>query len=191
MALGRIVVRISHSSLGGTGSNSWHFRADGPFEDSFGHAEDLALDIKAFYASCGSLFPDTGVWSFDGLILGVGADEGQTYSIANWSQPGSAAGGVLPPQTCIVVGWRTPSGGRSGRGRTFLGPLTTNAVEANGTIETTKLGVCRTAATALVNASTGTIGAALGVFSPQDGVVRDFTSAVVHDKFAYLGSRRD
>jgi len=191
MALGRLVVRISHSSLGGTGSNTWHFRADGDFSASFGLAEDIALDIKAFYAACGTLFPDTGTWSFDGLVLGVGPDEGQTYSIANWTQPGSAAGGVLPPQTCIVVGWRTPSGGRSGRGRTFLGPLTTNAVEANGTIETTKLGVVRAAATALVAQSEDYVGAALGVFSPQDVVLRDFTSAVVHDKFAYLGSRRD
>lgn len=191
MALGRIVVRLSHASLGGTGTNSWHFRADGAFEDVADAAEDVSATIKQFYTACASLFPDTSVLSWDGTVVGVGVDEGKTQAIAGFTNVGTTAGGVLPPALAIVVGWKTSSGGRSGMGRTFVGPLVPAVQDTTGTIDTAKLTVIRNAAIAVVTQSTAMVQHALGVWSPQDQVVRDFTGSAVRDKFAVLRSRRD
>jgi len=191
MAIGRIVVRLSHASLGGTGSNSWHFRSDGDFSGIGDAADDVSATIKAFYTACASLFPDTAVISWDGTVIGVGADEGATHAVAGFTNVGTTAGGVMAPALAICVGWKTSSGGRSGMGRTFVGPLVPACQDTTGTIDTAKLGIIRTAALNVVSQSQAMTLHALGVWSPQEAVLRDFTSAAVRDKFAVLRSRRD
>jgi hypothetical protein len=108
-----------------------------------------------------------------------------------WSIGAGGGGNVLPPANCIVVGWRTSGGGRRGRGRTFLGPLDSILLEANGGVVDLELTAIRDAAAALVDASDSFNDGALGVFSPTGNLFRDFVSSAVRDQFAVLRSRRD
>lgn len=91
----------------------------------------------------------------------------------------------------VVVSWRTSSATRSGRGRTFVGPLVWNAQEGNGTPSSTVLAAINTSAADLVSASKGTNGWSFGVLSTQQGLFRDVTGHSVRDRFAFLSSRRD
>ena len=103
-----------------------------------------------------------------------------------WQIPHAA-----PPATALVVGWRTSSASRAGRGRTFLSPLTAAAVEGDGTVSGTQLAAVRGAAQTLIDSSTTEGDGAFGVYSQSQSLLRDFVSVRVQDKFAVLRSRRD
>jgi hypothetical protein len=90
-----------------------------------------------------------------------------------------------------VVGWRTASATRAGRGRTFLGPIGSGALDSDGTIKSDTLDAVRTAAQDLVADSLGFGNGALVVYSPTHDIARDFTASAVRDQFAVLRSRRD
>lgn len=187
----RAVIRISHASLGGFGSNTWHIRTTGVGGTDNSQLDEAMTAVEDFYQACVGSFPDTANMIFDGTCDGILDNAGETEEIDGWTVPGGTPGPALPPANAIVVGWRASTGGRSGRGRTFLGPICTAANESNGTIAPTQLNAVRAAATALVDASTGPGEWAVGVFSPQDSLVRDITASAVRDLFAVLRSRRD
>ncbi|MGZ7255952.1 hypothetical protein ACXWPU_09410, partial [Streptococcus pyogenes] len=48
-----------------------------------------------------------------------------------------------------------------------------------------------TAANALVAASTGLNGSALGIYSQKESLLRDITGMRIRDRWSYLSSRRD
>jgi len=104
---------------------------------------------------------------------------------------GGAAGQNLSALLAVVVGWRTASATRSGRGRTFVGPLVLSANEGNGTPSPQVLTAINNAASALVNDSQAANGWAFGVLSTRQGTFRDVAGHSVRDRFAFLSSRRD
>jgi hypothetical protein len=91
----------------------------------------------------------------------------------------------------VCISWRTSAASRSGRGRTFIGPLNKTAAEIDGSPTAGVLSSLRNAADDLVAAVGNADGTGLGVYSVKQGVLRDFTGATVADRFAYLSSRRD
>jgi hypothetical protein len=91
----------------------------------------------------------------------------------------------------VVISWRTTSASRSGRGRTFLGPMGIQSLQSDGTPAAGLISAVRTAAQTLVDAQGNVDGTSLGVLSVKQGLLRDFTGSTVHDKWAYLSSRRD
>lgn len=188
MATWRAVVTLNHAALGGTGTNTWHLRTA---ISDVGQANVIMGLVEDFYTGINGYFPDSASINWDGELVGVGANEGDFLEVADWTVVGGTAGGVLPPSQSIVVGWRTETGGRSGKGRTFLGPMHNNTLEANGTPDPTCLGNIRDAAADLVSASLADGNGALGVWSRQDSLLRDFTSSAVRDSFGSLRSRRD
>ena len=188
----RAVVTITNANLGGTGTNTWHVRLAEPPVTSVTEAlEDAMEAIRLFYDQIKPTFNTVTEFRWDGLAAGVGPDEGQFLETTGWSVVGILAGGTLPPANCIVVGWTGTSGDRSKRGRTFLGPIGTAVNETNGTIAPTNLTNVRAGATALVAASQGGNGWGIGVWSRQEGVIRDFVASQVRDQFGVLRSRRD
>lgn len=191
MALWKAVTRIVHPSLGGFGSNTWHLRTTGLEQAPFTGLGTLMGYLETFYQNVSNVFPTAADIVFSGTIVGVGAEEGETREVDPWTVPGNGGSGCLPPATALVVGWRSDSGGRSGRGRTFLGPLSPGVLQDDGTIDQSVLSGVRTTAGQLVDASEGFNDGAFGVYSPQDSVLRDFTSSAVRDVFAVLTSRRD
>lgn len=201
MALARVSVRITHPNLGGDGANVWHLRTTGADLPTSSEVEGLLGIVEDFYTAVAAIFPDTAAFIWDGTAAGVGPDEGDSFAGTGWTVVGATAGQILPPANAIVVGWRTSTGGRMGRGRTFLGPIVPAAAQTDGTIDTAELATVRAAAAALVAASEGFANGALGVWSEgrsghpslpdADAAFRDFVGTVTRDLFAVLRSRRD
>lgn len=176
-----------NNAPGGPGVNSWHIRyqsADG------GELGAAAAALRAFYVSCQSFFPSGVVIRFPDTAVTVG--DSPTFVHVNPPAVVNAngSGGYAPLSSAVVVGWRTTAATRSGRGRTFLGPLGKGTIDSDGTPVPDVLNGIQAAAATLISASLNDNGWAFGVYSKKDGVIRDFTSARVRDVFAVLRSRR-
>lgn len=171
---------------GGPGVNTWHIR----YDSVVGDLESALSALATFYDSIRGVLP-TGVrYRFTDHAVTVG--DSPTYVPVSNAATNTGSGGAtyLPMATAMCVSWKTTAATRSGRGRTFIGPLSNLATEANGTPAPEAITLLQNAATALVNASLVDNGWGFGVYSRKDGVLRDFTRATVRDVFAVLRSRR-
>lgn len=177
-------------SSGSPGVNVWHVRTnalDVVNED----VNYLAGVLETFYDECSDIFPSDFTARFLGEAYGVGDDEGTVYVGDPWTIAGSGGTPHLPPATAMFVNWRGSTGGRRGRGRTYLSPLVTADNEGNGTpVEQVRTWV-QTAADNLIESSDSFANGAVGVYSRVSNTFRDFVSAEVPNKFASLRSRRD
>lgn len=190
MAIVAIPVTLSGWEGGGApGVNVWHARGDsaGPV----GSFVDQLLWIEEYYNTISEAFHATVTINFAGDMFGVGPDEGNVYTGDPWTVAGSGGGDMLSPGLAILQKWRASTGGRSGRGRTFLGPLSEGLNQSNGTVTEDARDLIQGAAETLIESSDSFANGALGVWSPTDGVLRDFIDASVNNEFAFLRSRRD
>lgn len=187
----RMPVDITWPYGGGSpGASIFHLRA------SDGEALELVLGnlseiVRQFYAAMDDLYVANVRIKFAGLFTGVGPDQGDAVEIDPWEVSGTAGVGPLPPSNQIVVGWKTASATRSGRGRTYVGPLQYAVVDDQGSPAPAVLAVVRDAAAALVSAQGSEQAGGIGVWSTKQSVFRDFTGSTVRDTFAVLRSRRD
>lgn len=189
MATFRAVVDLSWSGMGSPGVNVWHFRQDGePLNTS---VQEVIDALQTFYTSCLGLYSNDAVISMPNEVIKDPYGSPEYEAVEGWSTTGQGGGAKAPAATALTVTWRTTSATRSGRGRTFLSPITAAAVEGDGTVLGTQLNAVRNAADTLVSTSKDWNQAALGVYSQADGLFRDFQSANVRDTFAVLRSRRD
>jgi hypothetical protein len=211
MAILRIPVNITWSGSGSPGVNVFHGRVNDPI--NLTDAQGLVDAIRAFYVSLSSM---TGMGSgglHGGSAIATLGDvvDVESREMANVTMsPVTLAGGagMAPAPVMAVVGWRTSSATRRGRGRTFIGPLNPGAVSTDGTLADSAVTGLRTAAQALVDASEGLTSAALGIYGLQSPapdnidpgseayrdlprVLRDITGVRVRDSCAVLRSRRD
>lgn len=190
MSIVRIPVRIDYPYDGGPGYNIWHAR----FVDSTPAALSLSAAVDAlvdFYEAVDAyIVTGTTFTVGEGMILDpLGSptyldDDSHTVT-------GSAGGTSMSNIMCCTVGWRTTSATRSGRGRTFLGPMGMSSATGNGTPADATLTTLRAAASDLVDVSTGANGWAFGVLSTKQGLLRDFTGSTIKDRYTFLSSRRD
>jgi hypothetical protein len=193
MAVWKMATTITDPNLGGTGVNLWHGRTDATITENASLNAEMDW-VKTFFTAIAALLPSPCLISYDGVATEVGTGSPRVIEgLTTWSVAASGAGLPMPPANCIVVGWKTGLATRSGRGRTFIGPLKQAVCEQNGTIASANLSTIRTAASALVTSSLAetTPPSALGVWSVKDQLLRDFTGSAVRDKFAVLRSRRD
>lgn len=190
MATFRATVNLSWAGQGSPGVNIWHFRSDDfvPGDES---VQDYVTQLQTYYTAIKGIYAP-------GTVISMGSDViadpfgTPTYEgVTGWSVTGTGTVGYAPLASAIVVGWRTTSATRSGRGRTFLSPLAGYCVDADGSPKPDVMSQVRNASTALVNWSKAAGGGAFGVYSSADGVIRDFQSSAVRDTFAVLRSRRD
>lgn len=191
MATFRYVVDLAWTgSTGSPGVNVWHGRTTGGLD---GSTETTGLTdlIKDFYAALAYIFPVTFTATGQEFVNGVGDDEGDADAVPVWTVTGSGSSSFAPPATAILVDWRTNSGGRQGRGRTFLGPIVAGLVGSNGGVESTELAALNTIVEDLVDGSDSFGNGALGVYSRTGSTFRDFTSGSIPSKLAVLRSRRD
>lgn len=187
----RMPVDITWPYGGGSpGASIFHLRCPDlePYTEVLG---DLSEIVRQFYAAMDDLYVDSVRLKFAGLLTGVGSDKGKAVEIDPWEVAGTAAVGPLPPSNQIVVGWKTSSATRSGRGRTFVGPLQYAVVDDAGSPAAPVLSVVRNAAAALVTAQGLLTEGGIGVWSTKQSLFRDFTGSTVRDTFAVLRSRRD
>lgn len=191
MSTYRVPIVHTYAGAGGPGLNVWHVRTTGDEVPSGSDLQALVQIIRDFYTAVAIIFPSTSVLTYGGVATTIGDDPQYDASAPAWSVQGSGQSSTLSPLLQICVGWLTTSASRSGRGRTFLGPLSAQVQEANGTPTGTALGVVRAAALELVADSAGFANGAVTVYSPTQDLARDITGSATRDVFAYLSSRRD
>lgn len=187
----RAVVTIASPYLGGTGTNTWHYRTTGSGPGGEIEAALLNGYLEDWYTAMRPWTPSSTTFAFDGVGMGVGANEGEFQSLEPWSMAGTATDAALPPANAVCINWRGLSGDRSRRGRTFFGPCSHALLHTDGTLATASLAAVRDAAAALVSASLEDANGAWGIWSRQEAVLRDFAASSVRDQFAVLRSRRD
>lgn len=186
----RARVVIHNSVLGGDGVNTWHLRTEDPiFVEA--EANDRMEALGAYYAAIKNEHAAGTSFTFDGQLVRVDDESADIEGVTPWEVNSTTSQGTLPPSNCLVVGWGTSQASRSGHGRTFHGPMGTNSLDTDGTVESSTLSVFRDAAQALIDDSAATLNGAFGVWSREDQVLRDFVTRTVHDRFAILRSRRD
>lgn len=190
MATWRLPVFLTWAGTGSPGVNVFHFRGDDG-DPLSGDVQEASEALQAMYAGLANNLPNSMVVSMDGDVIKDPYGSPEYGSVTPWSVTGTGGPDFLPTATAIVIGWRTTAATRSGRGRTFIGPLAPGVLQADGTPNTDALNDFRLAGTNLVNTSQGYVNSAFGVYSPTDNVIRDFQGSSVRDTFAVLRSRRD
>lgn len=191
MAIVRVPVRMEDSSTpGGPWMNVLHVSTQvGGQPGDLGEALDA---LEAFYEGVRGFMPNTTTITLgEGMISDPGGSPTYVPDDSRTLVGGGAADQHLPALLAIVVGWRTASATRSGRGRTFVGPLVVSAKDSDGTPTAAVVTAITNAAAALVSDSQSANGWAFGVLSTKTGTFRDVSGSSVRDRFAFLSSRRD
>lgn len=193
MPIWRTSVRVTHSSMPGPGFNTWHARTDGSVSEgpAAGDLAGLQVMISDFYAILRGIYPGGTAIQCSGEWRRVDGDGEEVVSIPGFTLSETGTAPPLPPANVLCVTWRTPSATRSGRGRSFLGPMKTSSLQSNGSpteqLRTDVDGACKS----LIAASSGFANGAIVVWSPTKGIARDIVRASVPNEFAVLRSRRD
>lgn len=195
MSIWRAAIQIEGGALPDPGVNIFHARVGEVVDADI----DIALDnveagLQAFYNEIKGLYPNDVTISHDGVWQEIATPEPRQHDQGSgFSVGGTGTSDTLPAFVCMTVTWLTALSNRRGRGRSFIGPLVQSTAEANGTPEEANRSVLSIAAANLVDLSDNTepVPWALGVWSPTDNVLRDFTGSRVPNKFASLRSRRD
>lgn len=193
MAVWEAVVVIHSDQMPGPGTNTWHVEADPPPSDDAetnGALLDMETILAEFYAVLCNWTPGGAsfVWNGEWRLMG-GAE--QMHSTPGWLAGSNFVLTAMPPADCLAIKWRASTGGRSGRGKTFLGPLAKSTLQDNGTPEETFRTAMEGAADDLVAAGADAGPSRFCVWSVKDNIGRPITSREVPNKFASLRSRRD
>lgn len=187
----RIPIDLTWTTVSGSpGVSIWHARTGGigePGDD----VNAICEAIEAFYTTISPVLSDVLTVNFAGVVEGVGDDAGDSFDASSWTVAGAGTGQCMPPANQMFASWRTNSGGRRGRGRTFLGPIAEGVVEANGTPDETARGLVQDAIDGIVDYNVGATNGAVGIYSRADAVIRDIVSGTCPNFFAVLRSRRD
>lgn len=191
MALYRCTVNLSFPVGSGGGTNTWHLRT-GTGTDEDNNVEALMQKVAFFYEAVSPLLPASWEASWDGTALEIATAEPTLVTApgGGWSQNGEATGGYTGAASMGCVTWRTASPTRSGRGRTFVGPLAATAVQDDGTLGNTALSLLQQAGQSIPDSTGSSVAGALVVFSQAQQLGRDITSSSVTDQVAVLRSRR-
>lgn len=198
MAVYRVPVSITWPGSGSPGVNVFHLRTT---EDSGTPLNPTliedGLDVLAPFlqtvygaAGCAGLS-----WSVGAGVVNVETQEARDFTPRTGASGGT---GMAPPALALVVGWRTTSATRRGRGRTFIGPLRGAISDGtSGTPEDAYIAQIQAAADTFCDANGALVGCAWAIWGQESAgiagvnVARDITSARVRDSFAVLRSRRD
>jgi hypothetical protein len=190
MPIVRVPVRIDYPVEGGPGANILHVRTTDSNQETWELPSALNA-LATFYQEIAENYPSgTTITIGEGMVVDpttAPAYVDDDVKIIN----GSGGAPPAPALLSLCVSWRTSSATRSGRGRTFLGPIHKDALDSTGTVEVSVLNRTRAAVNGLVADSQTLNGWSLGVLSTKQGVLRDVTGGTVRDRFAYLSSRRD
>lgn len=176
------------------GVTVFHGRNDGVISDQ-DTIEELAARARAFFDAVKGLVPGAVTWTFPGEGIEMNTSTGVLEDVYTFAPPASVTGtgaGNYGWPAGARVEWRTPAivSGRRLRGRTFLVPITTNAMEANGTLSAGTITTMTNAANTFFSQSVFT-DCAPCIWSRTHGILADITSALVPDEVAIMRSRRD
>lgn len=189
MSTYRYQVGLAWAGSGSPGVNTFHFRQDGDVLET--PLQSVIDTIKAFYQGITTILPTGMTITGPAEVIKDPYGAPEYAAVTGWSVTGNGGATYMPLASAMTVTWRTTSATRSGRGRTFIGPLSTQCLDADGTPKAAQRTLLLNAATTFLNESESWAAASMGVYSPTDGVLRDWVSCNVRDTFAVLRSRRD
>lgn len=183
---------VDISWLGATGSpgtNVWYFRDSTPAGTG---GLDTAMEaLEAFYTAIRSLYRVQVTISSEGQWNGaLTANAGEFSTVPGFSVTGSSGDQYMPPGVCAVLERRAVSGGRRGRGRAFIGPLTMGATTEEGVLKTASVTILQNAANALLDVPETEAGS-FCLVNRAFNQARDVESYIAKKSFGMLRSRRD
>lgn len=193
VAIFRATISISQESLGGQGSNTFHYQHPSTDIDDAADALDAAAaSLEAMYTALTGALAGGSKFDFDGAWIQVnGPDAGIVHTSDSWNVTTVAGEFPMPPANCIVAGWRTARRGRGTIGRTFFGPVRLNDSDPDGTPKSTALTIFRNATEGLLDGHDPAEDGQFGLWKRTANTFLDYTDVVVHDRYAVLRSRRD
>lgn len=192
MGVYRATVDLGFAAGSGRGTNTWCLRTvDTDTEDEI---SVLMARVQQFYGALALVVPDSYAFRWDGQVRQLGVSDPELLPQQDpWETFGAGASGpaYTGAASMACVTWRTSLATRSGRGRTFIGPLRPAAVQADGTLDGEALSSLRQAAATLIDRSDeiATLGA-IAVWSDRLQQARDIIGSSVTDQVAVLRSRR-
>lgn len=185
----RTSVRWDYSVGGGPGYSTFHYRT-GVGADQQADLDNARDTLNGAFGLLLPLLPPTSSVSSDGFWIDI--DTSEAYTTDTWSNEGSSSNvGYLPPATAICLNWLTSSRTRSGRGRTFIGPLSMSTAEGNGTPTSDAIDRVLLFGQRIVDHDPVGLDGSFGVYSPSQNIIRDLVGVQARDQFAVLRSRRD
>lgn len=190
MAILRAPVRIDFDHAGSPGYNIWHIRlADGTITPT---AKDNAISaLVTFYTSLKPLYHSGTTVTVPNELYTVGETDVQDVPVTRTAVAGTGTT-EAPHMLALCLTWKTSVRSRSGRGRTFIGPLADSVLDpSDGAPTAAARTVLLNAATALISSSDNANEWAIGVYSRQEGLIRDIIGRSNTDTFAIMSSRRD
>lgn len=191
MGLFRTTVNLTFPGGSGGGTNTWHLRTVSD-DGTVSEISTLMALIEDFYAEVDTYLPTGYTAAWDGTALQIAVPDPVLLAGATpWSVAGGDTGGTLANGAMVCVTWRTPLATKSGRGRTFVGPVGFSTAAGDGTLGGPIIAGFRAAAANLVTASSlASIAGAVVVWSETLQSARDITGSSVTDQYAFLSSRR-
>lgn len=203
MGIFRVPFPIVFPGAGSPGVNVWHIQTTNTSGGSeLADANVLVGYLRTFYDSIKAYYP-TGTT----ITLGTVTEETTEREIVPAFAPVAGIGTSSAPQMlALVVTWKSTIAARRGRGRTFIGPLSTASVQTDGTPVDAVRTAIAAAANALVASSVSSTNGQVGVWgysaaktpgkanprNPADAkVFRAYTAYATRDLFGVLRSRRD
>jgi hypothetical protein len=185
----RFTVEHDYPLLGGPGVNVFHYRTAVDTVD----ASEIALAADAlqdFYSAAPARLHEDSTFTLREQVLDVQTSE--VFAAVPWSVSGTATGAYLPPSNQVCINWTTGNASRSGRGRTFMGPLPFSSnLDSDGTPSPTLLAAAATWGNVIVSFNAQSGNGAFVVWSSTQQLGRDITGSNGRDQFAVLRSRRD
>lgn len=107
--------------------------------------------LAAFYNALKvNLYATTQTWTIGAKVVQVDLATPIFIPVTPVTVTGSNGTAYCPPQTSLVVSWKTGQATRKGRGRTYLGPLSQSVLSVAGNFGTPTITSAQAAATALI-----------------------------------------
>jgi len=185
--------------VGAPGYTNFYFRDFSAGAPDQAMADGAVAKADAFFDAWVTYLPNTVTILVSPTVEVIEETTGTLTGFFTTSPDTTRAGtvaGTYSAASGAVCNWYT-NGIRNGRrikGRTFMVPLAGNAFDAAGSIDNTKLGAMRLAATNFISATgAGDLGVWARPTSPgaSDGIWYAASAATVPDMAAVLRSRRD
>lgn len=176
----RITSQATNPAVSGLAVSVMHMTSA---STSLTDAQAVVDNIRDWYDGCKALFHTSSTITVGAQVLDISDVDNPLYvGTTPRTVVGTGSGTQLPAQLALVVSWRTATATRSARGRTYLGPIASSALNAYVLTPTLQ--------TAIQNASNTLIATnRLDVYSRKLDVVYQVTSAVVNTKIDTMRTR--
>lgn len=142
-----------------------------------------------FYDAVKAWFPNGQVFTIGAQVLNMETTPPTVLAVPPVTVNGTDFSGYCPPQCAVVVSWKTILASRSGRGRSFMGPVGRAGETTNGTPTPAFVTALQTAANTLIS-SLEPLPAAKVLYNETTKAWAGVTSAVVRGGSFHTQRRR-